>query len=66
METIFLIYASFFSLKSLLSDIAYVKSIKGFSVDVLVTKIIRSFHHTAAFESDLSDCPKLILTFFRA
>ena len=44
----------------------YVKSTNGTSTDVLLTNKSRCFHHTATFETGLSDCPKLILTFFKA
>ena len=60
-ETIFLIYVTL-----PITDITCVKSINGSSVDVLLTNKSRSFHHTAAFGSALSDCHKMILTFFRA
>ena len=56
-----------FSFKNLTTDIACVKSTNGTSIDVLLTKKIRCFHHTATFETDLiSHCHKLILTFFKA
>ena len=55
-----------FSLKNLINDITCVESTNGTSTDVLVTNISRCFHHTATFEIGLSDCPKLILTFFKA
>ena len=42
-----------FSLNNLSTDINCVKSINGSSIDVLLTNKIRSFHHTAAFESVL-------------
>ena len=55
-----------FSLKNLITDITCVKSTNGTSVDVLLTNKSRCFHHTATFETGLSDWHKLILTFFRA
>ena len=39
---------------------------KKSSIDVLLPNKIRGFHHTAVFESGLSDCYKMILAFFRA
>ena len=55
-----------FSLKNLTTDIACVKSTNGTSIYVLLKKI-RCFHHAATFETGLiSDCHKLILTFFKA
>ena len=49
-----------------MTDITCVKSINGSSIDVLWTNKIESFHHTAAFESGLSDFQKTTLTFFSA
>ena len=39
---------------------------KGTSIYVLLTNKSRCFHHTAIFETDLSDCHNLILRFFKA
>ena len=55
-----------FSLKNLITDITCANSTNGTSIDVLLTNKSRSFHHTATFETGLSDCHKLILTFFKA
>ena len=49
-----------------MTDITCLKSINVFSIGVLLTNKIRSFHHTAGFESGLSDCHKMIITFLRA
>ena len=49
-----------------MTDITCVNSINGSSTGVLLTNKIRSFRHTATFESGLSDCHTVILTFFRA
>ena len=54
-----------FSFKNLITDITCVKFTNGTSIDVL-TNQARCFHHTATFETSLSDCHKLILTFFKA
>ena len=54
-----------FSLKNLMTNITCIKSIIGSSIDVTLANKIRSFHHTSAFESGLSDCHKMMLTFFR-
>ena len=50
----------------MITDITCVKSTNGTSIDVLLTNKSRCFHHTANFETGLSDCHKLILTFFKA
>ena len=55
-----------FSLKNLITDITCANSTNGTSIDVLLTNKSRSFHHTATFETGLSDCHKLILTFSKA
>ena len=49
-----------------MTEITCVKSINESSIDVFLTNKIRSFHHNATFESGLSNCHKMILTFFRA
>ena len=54
-----------FSLKNVIFDITYVKPTNGTSIDVLPTSKSRCFHHTAIFETDLSDCRKLIVTLFK-
>ena len=54
-----------FSLKNLITDITCVKSTNGTSLDVLLTNKSRCFHQIATFETSLSDCYKLILTFFK-
>ena len=38
-----------FSLKNLITDITYVKSTNGTSIDVLLTNKSRCFHHTASY-----------------
>ena len=48
-----------FSLKNLITDITCVKSTNGTSIDVLLTNKSRCFHHTATFETGLSNCHKL-------
>ena len=53
-------------MKNLITDITCVKSTNGISNDVLLTNKSRYFHHTDTFETGLSDCHKLILTFFKA
>ena len=52
--------------ENLITDITCVKSTNGNSIDVLLTNRSKCFHHTATFEIGLSDCQKLILTFFKA
>ena len=53
-----------FTLKDLMTDITWIESINGFSIDVLLTNKMKSCYHTA-FESGLGDCHKMILAFFR-
>ena len=55
-----------FSLKNLITDITCVKFTNGTSIDVPLTNKSTCFHHAATFETGLSDCHKLILTFFKA
>ena len=55
-----------FSLKNLITDITCVKFTNGTSIDVPLTNKSTCFHHAATFEAGLSDCHKLILTFFKA
>ena len=55
-----------FSLKNLITDITCAKSTNGTSIDVLLTNKSRCFHHKATFETDVSDCHILILSFFKA
>ena len=45
-----------FSVKNLITDITFVKSTNRTSIDVLLTNKSKYFHHTATFETDLSDC----------
>ena len=54
------------SLKNVITDITCFRSTNGTSIDVLLTNKSRCFHHTSTFETGLSDCDKLILTFFKA
>ena len=54
-----------FSLKNLITVVTCVKSTNETSIDVLLINKSRRFHHTASFETGLSDCHKLILTFFK-
>ena len=54
-----------FSLKNLITDVTCVKSTNETSIDVLLINKSRRFHHTASFETGLSGCHKLILTFFK-
>ena len=43
-----------------------VKSSVGSSIDVMLTNRPRSFHHTSIIETGMSECHKLILSFFSA
>ena len=54
-----------FLLKNLITDITCVKSTNGTSIDVLLKNKSRCFHHTATFETGLSDCYRLALIFFK-
>ena len=54
-----------FSLSNLISGIAGVNSLVGFSIDLMLTKRPRSFHHNSLIETGTSDCYKLIISFFR-
>ena len=51
---------------NLITDITCVQSTNGTSIDVLLTSKSRCFHHTATFETGLTDCHKLILALFKA
>ena len=53
-------------MQNLITDVTCVKSTNRTSIDVLLTNKSRCFRHTATFETSLSDCHKLILTFFKA
>ena len=48
-----------------MTDTTCVKSTNEASINVLLTNKSRCFHHTATFETGLSDSHKLILTFFK-
>ena len=49
-----------------MTDTTCVKSTNEASINVLLTNKSRCFHHTATFETGVSDYQKLILTFFKA
>ena len=53
-------------MKNLITDITCAKSTNGTLIGVPLTNKSRYFHHTTTFETGLSDCHKLILTFFKA
>ena len=53
-------------LSNLISGVACVKSSVGSSIDVRLTNRPKGFHHTSLTEAGMSDCHKLILSFFRA
>ena len=55
-----------FSLSNLIPGVACVKSSVVSSIDVMLTNKPISLHHTSLIETGLSDCHKLILSFFRA
>ena len=50
-----------FSFKQLIADITCVKSTNGTSIDVFLTNKSKCFHHTASFETTVSNCYKLNL-----
>ena len=50
----------------MITNITCAKSTNGTLIGVPLTNKSRCFHHTTTFETGLSDCHKLILTFFKA
>ena len=54
------------SRSQILYQVTCVQSSVGFSIEVMLKNWPRSFHHTSLIETGLSDCHKLILSFFRA
>ena len=50
-----------FSLSNLISEVTFVKSSVGSSIDVMLKNRPRSFYHTNLIETGMSDCHKLIL-----
>ena len=54
------------SRSQILYQVTCVQSSVGFSIEVMLKNRPRSFHHTSLIETGLSDCHKLILSFFWA
>ena len=59
-------FCATFSLSNLISEVTWVKSLVGSSIDVMLTNRPRSFHHISLIETGMNDCRKLILSLFRA
>ena len=53
------------SLKNAITDITCIKSTNEISMNVFLTNKSKCFHHISTFETGLSDCHKLIFTFFK-
>lgn len=55
-----------FSMENIISGKTCIRSVKGTSIDVMLTNRSRVFYSTIVTETGLSDCHKLIASFFRA